>query len=254
LTLAVAADTVCVMNEITPPSPRTDRTWLDRLQAIIEVFLLSGLVSGFFAVLPFSLRAEGNLSLTRDARTVALYLLLDTGICLVLLFIVLGAHRETLRDLGVRFAHWRFDALLGFGVVPVLFVLNMVVGLAFRTLLPRYYIDRNPLTEIIHTPQELALFLLSAFIAGGIKEELQRAFILTRFRRYLGGAWVGLFVWSLAFGAGHYAQGLQGVAAAALFGFLFGLIYLLRGSLIAPIVAHSLYDTAALLGYWFSRN
>jgi membrane protease YdiL (CAAX protease family) len=252
--MSVAADTVSMMNEIIPPPTPKERTWLDRLQAILEIFLLSGLVSGFFAVLPFSLHTGGSLALTRDARTVALYLLLDTGISLTLLFLVLGSHRETLRDLGMRFNQWRFDAVLGLIVVPVLFVLNTIVGVGFRTLLPRYYMDRNPLTEIIRTPQELALFLLSAFVAGGIKEELQRAFIITRFRRHLGGAWLGLVVWSLAFGAGHYAQGLQGVVAAALFGFLFGLIYLLRGNLIAPILAHSLYDTAALLGYWFSRN
>jgi membrane protease YdiL (CAAX protease family) len=242
------------MNEFIPAPGRQERPWLDRLQAVIEVLLLSGLVSGFFAILPFSFRPNGNLSITKDAQTVALYLLLETGITLVLLFIVLSVHRETLRDLGWRCAHWRFDVILGVAVVPVLFLLNIAVGLVFRTLLPKYYMDRNPLTEIIHTPQELALFLLSAFIAGGIKEELQRAFIIVRFRQYLGGAWLGLLIWSLAFGAGHYAQGLQGVLAATLFGFLFGLVYLARGSLIAPIVAHSLYDTAALLGYWFSRS
>jgi membrane protease YdiL (CAAX protease family) len=242
------------MNEITPAQDRTERPWLERLQAVIEVLLLSGLVSGFFAVLPFSLRTKGSLSLTKDARTVALYLLLESGITLVLLFMVLRAHRETLRDLGWRWAQWRFDAVLGIGIVPVLFLLNAAVGLAFRALLPRYYIDRNPLTEIIHTPQELVLFLLSAFIAGGIKEELQRAFIIIRFRQYLGGAWLGLLIWSLAFGAGHYAQGLQGIVAATLFGFLFGLVYLARGSLVAPILAHSLYDSAALFAYWFSRS
>jgi membrane protease YdiL (CAAX protease family) len=252
--MTVAADTVCKMNELIPTPGRAERTWLDKLQAVIEVFLLSGLVSGFFAVLPFSLRTRGTLSITRDAQTVALYLLLETGITLVLLFVVLRAHHETLRDLGWRCTHWRFDVVLGIGVVPVLFLLNTAVGLAFRTLLPKYFIDRNPITEIIRTPQELALFLLSAFIAGGIKEELQRAFIIIRFRQYLGGAWLGLLIWSLAFGAGHYAQGLQGVVAATVFGFLFGLVYLARGSLIAPIVAHSLYDTAALLGYWFSRS
>jgi len=252
--MPAAADTVSAMDEIIPPPLPKERAWLDRLQAVLEVFLLSGLVSGFFAVLPFSLQAKGGLALTRDARTVALYLLLDTGISLILLFVILGVHRETLRGLGMRFTHWRFDAVLGLGVVPVLFILNAMVGVGFRILLPRYYIDRNPLTEIIHTPQELALFLLSAFVAGGIKEELQRAFIITRFRRHLGGAWLGLVIWSLAFGAGHYAQGLQGIVAATLFGFLFGLIYLLRGSLIAPILAHSLYDTAALLGYWISRS
>jgi membrane protease YdiL (CAAX protease family) len=105
--------------------------------------------------------------------------------------------------------------------------------------------------EIIQTPQQLALFIFSALVAGGIKEELQRAFILNRFRRYLGGAWVGLVIWSLAFGAGHYVQGVQGIVIASLYGFVFGITYILSGSLLAPIVAHSVYDTLALLAYWF---
>ncbi len=242
------------MNSLIPTPERAERPWLDRCQALIEVLLLSGLVSGFFAVLPFSLRIKGNSSLTKDVQTVVRYLLLESWITLVLLFAVLRAHCETMRDLGWRTRRWLSDATIGVALVPVLFFLSGAVNLCFRSWLPKYYVDRNPLTDIIRTPHDLALFLLVALIAGGIKEELQRAFILIRFREHLGGAGVGLLVWSLAFGAGHYVQGLQGIVAATVFGFLFGLLYLARGSLIAPIVAHSLYDTAALLGYWFTRN
>jgi membrane protease YdiL (CAAX protease family) len=110
--------------------------------------------------------------------------------------------------------------------------------------------EHNPLTEIIHSPQQLALFIFSALIAGGIKEEVQRAFILNKFGRYLGGAGVGLVLWSVAFGAAHYVQGIQGIFIAIVYGFLFGVLYLISGSLIAPMVAHGAYDTLALLGYW----
>jgi membrane protease YdiL (CAAX protease family) len=88
-------------------------------------------------------------------------------------------------------------------------------------------------------------------IAGGIKEELQRAFILTRFREHLGGAGLGLLLWSIGFGAGHYVQGIQGVVIATIYGLIFGIVYILSRSLIAPIIAHSAYDTVVLLAYWF---
>jgi membrane protease YdiL (CAAX protease family) len=42
------------------------------------------------------------------------------------------------------------------------------------------------------------------------------------------------------------------MALATLFGLVFGLLYLMRGSLVAPMVAHGAYDTAALLLYWFA--
>jgi membrane protease YdiL (CAAX protease family) len=254
LTIPKSADTVCEMDDFIPIRERPRQRWLDRIQALIEVLLLSGLVSGFFAVLPFTLRAKGSISLTKDVTTVALYLLLESWIAMLMLYVVMRAHGETPGDLGWRTRHWRVDSLIGAAIVPVLFICSAAVNYAFRTWLPHYYIEQNPLTQTIRTPRDLALFSLAALFAGGIKEELQRAFILIRFRDHLGGSGIGLLAWSLAFGAGHYVQGWQGVAAATLFGFLFGLVYLARRSLVAPIVAHSLYDTAALLGYWFTRS
>jgi membrane protease YdiL (CAAX protease family) len=104
---------------------------------------------------------------------------------------------------------------------------------------------------MIHSPRQLVLFIFAALVAGGVKEELQRAFILRRFQRRLGGAGVGLIVWSLAFGAGHYLQGVLGIFAATVYGFIFGALYLMRGNLVGPITAHAAYDTAVVLLYWF---
>lgn len=228
---------------------------LDKLQAVIEVLLLSGLVSGFFAAIPFSFPLKGRTSMIlMDARIASASLLLEAWISFILLWLVLRVHRENLRDLGLHFARWRADVIVGLALVPMLFLANLLVALGFRYLLPKYLLDRNPLTEMIRTPSDLGLFIVSALVAGGIKEELQRGFMLTRFKRHLGGSGVGLVVWSLAFGAGHYLQGLQGIVAATLFGFLFGAVYLARGSLLVPIVTHGVYDTVALLGYWFSKG
>jgi len=38
---------------------------------------------------------------------------------------------------------------------------------------------------------------------------------------------------------------------AAILGFIFGGLYLARKSLIPPITAHAVYNTLALLIYWF---
>jgi membrane protease YdiL (CAAX protease family) len=232
-----------------------EKSWLDKLQAVIEILILSGLVSGFLASLPFSLRDHGHRSLLMmDARLVAASLLLEAGIALCLLWLLLQTHRESLRDIGLHGEGWRGDLWLGLAIVPAFFAVNILVAQGFRTFLPQYYLDKNPLTEIIKTPADLGLFLLSALVAGGLKEELQRAFIIVRFHQHLGGAKAGLVVWSLAFGAQHYVQGVQGIVAATLFGFIFGMLFLARRSVLAPIFAHAIYDVAALLTYWFSRS
>jgi membrane protease YdiL (CAAX protease family) len=232
------------------PEPR-QRVWLDRLQALFEVLLMSGVFSSFVATVPLAIRAHGSDALLKSVRTVASFVLLEAGITFLLLALILRAHGETLADLGLRFDRWRGRLILGIAIVPGLFFLNGLVGSMFRIFLPRYFTGRNPLMEIVHSPQDLILFIISALIAGGVKEELQRAFILTRFRHHLGGAWLGLVLWSIAFGAGHYVQGVQGMVIAGLFGLGFGLVYLLTSNLIAPMVSHGLYDTLALLGYWF---
>ncbi len=235
------------------PEPTTGvrkRLWLDRFQALFEVFLMSGLFSSFVATVPIALHKRGTETLLRDVRTVTSFVLLEAGITFVLLALLLKAHGETLGDLGLRWNRWRSQFIVGIALVPVLFFMNGLVGGFFRLFLPKYFTERNPLMEIIHTPQDLSLFIISVIIAGGVKEELQRAFIINRFRQHLGGAWMGLVLWSVAFGTGHYIQGLQGMVIAGLFGLVFGAVYILRANVIAPMVSHGLYDAAALIGYW----
>lgn len=228
------------------------KPWIDRLTAFLEVLLMSGLLSGFFAAVPFSVFHIGNMALLlKDAKFISVYLLLESCITFLILAVILRAHRETIASLGLRWKNWKLNLVLGLALVPFLFLIDAIVALAFKLYLPKYFMEQNPLTEIIRTPQQLALFLLAALLAGGIKEELQRAFILNRFRSYLGGSAVGLVLWSIAFGAGHYIQGAQGIVIAAIYGFLFGIAYILSGSLIAPMIAHGLYDSLALLAYWF---
>ncbi len=227
------------------------KPWADRIQALFEVFLLSGLISSFLAALPFAaLGSNRSGLLMSDVRFMAVFLLLESCITFSLLALILKYHKESIRSIGWKWNRWKPNMFLGLALVPVLFMINAIVSFALRTYLPQFYTERNPLTEIIHTPQQLALLIFSALVAGGIKEELQRAFILNQFRRYLGGAGAGLILWSLAFGAGHYVQGVQGIFIATVYGLIFGIIYLISGNLIAPIVAHCAYDTLALLGYW----
>jgi uncharacterized protein len=237
-----------------PPLPVeiSRKSWIDRFQAAFEILLLSGLVSGFLAALLLPLFHVRNTELLlKDIRVLSIYLLVESGIALLILGAMLKLHHEAVHSLGFRGEHWKRNFAIGLVLVPFLFLINGLVAILFKVYLPQYYMEKNPLVVNLHTPQQLALFIFSALIAGGIKEEIQRAFILNRFRSYLGGATTGLLIWSLAFGAGHYVQGAQGIVIASLYGFLFGGIYLLSGSLIAPIAAHGAYDALAILAYYF---
>ena len=57
------------------------------------------------------------------------------------------------------------------------------------------------------SPLQVAAFVALVLIAGGVREELQRAFLLHRFEQSLGGPVIGVVVTSVAFGLGHTLQG-----------------------------------------------
>ena len=76
------------------------------------------------------------------------------------------------------------------------------------------------------SPWTLAGFVVLLMMAGGLREELQRAFLLRRFEQHLGGARVGLVVTSLAFGLGHTLQGWDAAVGTALLGAVWGALYL----------------------------
>jgi membrane protease YdiL (CAAX protease family) len=237
-----------------PATSPPRKTWVDRIQALFEVVLLTGWVSGLLAALPFTWNSAGRTSLLADLRTLSGFLLLEAFITFLLLYLVMRAHGESLQWLGLCWRRWRADALIGCAIVPILFGINAVANVIIRFYFPRFLLERNPLTELVRTPQDLGIFIGTALIAGGIKEELQRAFILRRFQADLGGASLGLILWSIVFAIGHYVQGAQGIVVAGSFGVILGIAYLVRGTLIAPIVAHGVYDTVALLGYWFTKS
>ena len=68
-------------------------------------------------------------------------------------------------------------------------------------------VENNPLQDLMKSPRDAWLFALVVLVAGGIREEVQRAFPIHRFEVWLGGGVTGVIVTSTAFGAGHLLQG-----------------------------------------------
>ncbi len=135
--------------------------------------------------------------------------------------------------------------------VPLIFA-ALAIGIGVLTLLRMvapglHDVEQNPLEALIATPRDAALFAVVVVIAGGIREELQRAFLLRRFERQLGGPLVGVIVASAVFGAGHRVQGADAAIATALLGAFWAVVYLRRRSVMAPVVSHSGFNLLQLL-------
>ena len=228
--------------------------WASRLQAVIEIVMVSSVVSGFLVSMVLAaVFGRNRLNMAEmDVEFFATYQLFAAVVTFLILWILMKRGGETLTGLGLHLKQWKANILLGILAAPCLLVLSVGIITAFKSFLPEYALEKNPLIEMIHSPRQLALFIITVIVAGGIQEEIQRAFILCRFRSHLGGSWIGLVVWSLVFGAGHYVQGAQGMLAATVLGFIFGTLYLIRGNLVLPMTAHACYNTLTVFIYWFA--
>lgn len=184
------------------------------------------------------------------AASLAIFLAVEGTLTLLLVRLLLWWRGEGLPALGWKAGRPSSEVRAGLAALPVLFAATFAVGLMFRLLLPDYVTHVNPLLNLVRDWGDLGLLCITSIYVGGIKEEIQRAFVLNRFRN-LGGPWLGLILWSLFFGFGHLVQGPDNAVAAGILGLLFGVLYLRRRSLTAPIVAHALYDVLTLAVYWF---
>ena len=233
-------------------SPNTGHTAAQRrMVAVFEVVLCSSvptqLALGYILTLGgWSVTtANGALSLP-FVMTVALA---DTLLLIVLMVALLHAHGEDATSLWLGERPVRREVLIGLALIPGIFLFVVVMLNALRLLFPGLHnVATNPLEALAgDTAAEAALFGLLAIVAGGVREELQRAFLLRRFEQHLGGAKVGVIVLSAAFGLGHYQQGWDAVITTGVLGAFWAMLYLDRRSSVAPVVSHAGFNSLEIL-------
>lgn len=221
----------------------------DRATAALEVLLCSSVptqiaIGAFLRAIGLqSTDAAGRLSLT----FVLALSLSDTALLIVMMVLLMRAHGETARSTWLGMAPIR-EGLIGLATVPLVFVGVGILLNAIRLFAPSLHnVATNPLEQLAATPGQAALFSLVAILAGGVREELQRAFMLRRFEQYLGGATVGMLVVSLAFGLGHFTQGWDAVVTTAALGAFWGWMYLRRRSSVGPMASHAGFNSLEIL-------
>ncbi|MCY4662258.1 MAG: type II CAAX endopeptidase family protein [Acidobacteria bacterium] len=221
-----------------------------RAQAVLEVAVCSGFPTQLLlgaALATIGLRAMGDAGNLSFGYVVTLSLV-DAVLVVGLIGFFLRARGESLRELVLGGRSPRAEARLGLLLVPAL-----VAGVIAGTTLLGWVapglrnVPENPFESLLDTPGRVALFAIVAIVAGGIREELQRAFILRRFEQHLGGGWLGLVIFSTAFGLGHQIQGWDAAILTGLLGAGWGAMYLIRRSAVAPMVSHAGFNVAEIL-------
>jgi membrane protease YdiL (CAAX protease family) len=235
-----------------PVTPNTGQTAAQRrMVAIFEIILCSSVPTQL--ALGFLLSLGGWSPTTANGALSLPYVmtlsLADTVLLIVLMVALLHAHGEDAMSLWIGQRSIRREALIGIALIPGIFLFVVVLLNGLRLVFPGLHnVPTNPLEALAgDSAEEAVMFGLLAIVAGGVREELQRAFLLHRFEQHLGGAKVGVVVLSTAFGLGHYVQGWDAVITTAALGAVWALLYLDRRSSVAPVMSHAGFNSLEIL-------
>jgi membrane protease YdiL (CAAX protease family) len=225
---------------------------LERLGALVEIIICSGYPSQILLILV--LRGFGMHTLTEAGRLSPPFVftlsLIDAALVVSLVLFFLRAHHERARAVLLGDRPVLREALLGIAVLPAAFMLAMLVLLVILRFAPHLHdVAHNPLEDMLRNRGDALIFAAVVMIAGGVREEVQRGFILHRFGEYLGGAGWGVAVYSVFFGLGHWEQGTDAMIVTGLLGAVWGFLYILRRSVVAAMVNHASFNLAQLLKY-----
>jgi uncharacterized protein len=137
--------------------------------------------------------------------------------------------RDVVTDLSLALAIWALWAL-------IMLIWDSCSGpthaASIQTLLPPGDVEK-------------ALWIAVSASAGICEELVFRGYLQRQFAALAHSRWIALFVQAALFGISHGYQGVDACARIALFGLLFGVLALWRGSLRPGMVAHAWGDIAS---------
>jgi membrane protease YdiL (CAAX protease family) len=223
-----------------------------RATALLEVMLCSGYPTQLMLVVIMTQLGMRIRTPTGGLTPSFVFVLslVDAVLVVSLIFFFIKARGESIRHVLLGDRKVVREGLLGIMLVPVVFLAVVILLGVLLTLVPRLHnVPRNPLEAMVQTPRDAVIFSVVVMIAGGVREEVQRGFIVHRFDQYLGGAAFGVAAYSVAFGLGHLEQGWDAALATGLLGAIWGCVYLVRRSIVAPMVSHAGFNLLQLIKF-----
>ncbi len=213
-----------------------------RSEQLREVLVFLFLIAPSMGLSFFAIR-QGSLSFQLTAVAT---ILRDLGL-VSLIFFFLWRNREPIQRIGWTLTNaWR-DAVLGavlfvpmfFGTASLEAILKGAGFTAPATPTPRALMAGNPIE-----------FLLAGVLVAVVavaEEIIFRGYLMLRLHAVTRSSLAAAILSSVIFSLGHGYEGTAGVMTVGFMGLFFALVYLSRGSLVAPIVMHFLQDFTSIV-------
>jgi membrane protease YdiL (CAAX protease family) len=177
----------------------------------------------------------------------------DLGLVGLIVFF-LWRNGEPVGRIGWTFEHAAREAALGVGLFVLLFAGTGLLELLLRSAGVPAPATPRPQFLTARGPAELGLALLLVAVVAAAEEIIFRGYLILRFSAVTRRPALAALLSAIIFSLGHGYEGATGVITVGVMGLGLALVYLWRGTLLAPIVMHFLQDFGGivllpLLGY-----
>jgi membrane protease YdiL (CAAX protease family) len=217
------------------PRPPDGLEWKE--VSIFLFLIVPSMLFSFFAV------KAGSLNFTMVGVAT---IFRDLALVFLILFF-LWRNGERVSQIGWKFTNRWKDAVIGVAIfIPFFFGASLVDRL-LKDLGFSAPATPLPFSAATKSPLEIFLAFVLVLIVAWAEETIFRGYLILRFKTITTSPLAAVLLSSFVFSLGHGYEGSAGVVAVGLMGFIFGLVYLWRKSLVAPMTIHFLQDLSGIL-------
>jgi len=218
---------------------------LTRKEQAIEVGVFLLLIVPTMILSYFIAQQAGGI---RESFTVLAVATIVRDLALVgLIIFFLWRNGESPARIGWTYKHLWADIVLGI----VLFFPVFLAASALGALLERLGFSgpsQSAMGALLpRTSAQYALAIALVIVVALSEEFIFRGYLIRRLSSATRSVAMAVVVASIIFAFGHGYEGTSGVVAVGFIGLAFALIYVWRGSLVAPVVMHFLQDFIAIV-------
>lgn len=168
----------------------------------------------------------------------------DLGILFLVLYFV-WHNKENFSEIGLSLKRAGDEAVIGGFLFFPIFFLASVIQKALQ------YVGLNiPSVEVLTEPKDtiqLTLAIILVIVVAITEETIFRGYLLNRFAKISRNKYSALFLSTAVFAIGHGYEGTAGVIIVSILAIIYGMVYLWRGTLIAPMTIHFLQNSLGLV-------
>jgi uncharacterized protein len=155
---------------------------------------------------------------------------------------VLGERRRGLHEFSLDVA-----------AAGLFWMLSLLVLAALAVILNLFHLEsaQKRIGQLAPASVAEAVLWIALSISAGICEEFVfRGYLQQQFARATGRTWVGVAASAVLFGTAHGYEGIAGMLMITVYGALFSILAIKRGSLRAGMIAHGWHDSFTGLLLW----